>query len=403
MRNFLFVLTAFVLFSCTDEAPVPPPEPIVPPEPETLYGFLVDSFSIEQGIIKKNEFFSDLLYPRHIDYGLIQKMVNLAKPTWDIRSMRAGKPYTVFMSKDSIPKAQILVYERNQVDYVVFDMRDSGKVSFHQKPSEIVTKEASGIIRSSLYLTMTDQGLDPALANELAEIYAWTIDFYRIQKEDKFKVIYDEVEVEGESAGIKRIRAAYFEHFGKDYYAIYFEQGGNGDYYDQNSRGLKRAFLKAPVKYSRISSRYTMKRFHPVQKRWKAHLGTDYAAPQGTPIMTTANGVIVAAGYSKYNGNYVKVKHNGTFTTQYLHMSKIKKGIRNGVPVKQGDVIGYVGSTGLATGPHVCYRFWKNGKQVDPLKQKLPMSEPIEKKNRAAFKELKKGIKKQLDDIEYQN
>ena len=404
MRYIFIALSTFLLFSCGDPETAPSePEIEVPVEPEKLYGFLVDSFAIEQGIIKKNEFFSDLLYPRHIDYPVIQKLVEAAKPTFDIRSMRAGKPYTVFMSKDSIPKAQILVYERNQVDYVVFDMRDSIQVSFHQKPSEVVTKEASGIIHSSLYLTMTEQGLDPALANALAEIYAWTIDFYRIHREDKFKVIYDEVEVEGKSAGIQRIRAAYFEHFGKEYYAIYFEQEGNGDYYDQNSRGLKRAFLKAPVKYSRISSRYTMKRFHPVQKRWKAHLGTDYAAPQGTPIMTTANGVVVAAGYSKYNGNYVKVKHNGTYTTQYLHMSKIKKGIRNGVPVKQGDVIGYVGSTGLATGPHVCYRFWKNGQQVDPLKQKLPMSEPIEKKNREAYKEIKKAAIKRLDDIEYQN
>lgn len=377
------------------------PEPEV--EPATLYGFYVDSFDIVQDVIKKNEFFSDLLYPRHIDYEKIQKMVSMAKPTFDIRSMRAGKPYTIFMSKDSVPKAQILVYERNQMDYVVFDMRDSIQVSFHQKPSEVVTKEASGIIHNSLYLTMTDQGLDPALANALAEIYAWTIDFYRIQKEDKFKVIYDELEVEGKSAGIQRIRSAVFEHMGKEYFAIYFEQDGKGGYYDEDDRGLRRAFLKAPVKYSRISSRYTMKRFHPVQKRWKAHLGTDYAAPQGTPIMTTANGVVLEAKYTSANGNYVKVKHNGTYTTQYLHMSKIQKGIRKGVQVRQGEVIGYVGSTGLATGPHVCYRFWKNGKQVDPLKQKLPMSEPIEKNNRAAFDKIKKVEIKKLKHIEYNN
>lgn len=389
------------MLSCTD--PVAKKQGMIykAAPPQTLYGFPVDSFTVVKAKVKKNQFFSDILYPRHIDYPVIDKLVAKAKPTWDIRSMRAGKPYTVFMSKDSVPKAEILVYERNSVDYVVFDMRDSAVVSFHKKESCVATKTASGIINSSLYYTMTSQGLDPALANELAEIYAWTIDFYRIQKNDKFKVIYDEVQVEGEAVGIQRIRCALFEHKGEEHFAIYFEQNGNGDYFDDNNRGLKKAFLKAPVKYSRISSRYTMKRFHPVQKRMKAHLGTDYACPTGTPIMSTANGTVVAAQYSKYNGNYVKVKHNGTYTTQYLHMSKIKIGIRRGVHVKQGDVIGYVGSTGLATGPHVCYRFWKNGKQVDPYKQKLPQSEPIIKKNRAAYSTVKKKAIKKLNKIKY--
>ena len=390
-----------MLFSCGDDVVVetqekPPSIPV-----ETLYDFPVDSFTIVKDKVKPNQFFSDILFPRHIPYGVIDALVAKAKPEFSIRSMRAGKPYTIFMSKDSIPKAQILVYERNKVDYVVFDMRDSAVVSFRKKPSCIATKSASGIINSSMYVTLTSQGLNPVLANELAEIYAWTIDFYRIQKGDKFKVIYDELEVEGEAVGIEHIRSAMFEHYGKEHYAIYFEQDGQGDYYDQDTRGLKRAFLKAPVKYSRISSRYTMKRFHPVQKRWKAHLGTDYAAPKGTPIMSTANGIVVDARYTSANGNFVKVKHNSTYTTQYLHMSKIHRGIRRGVKVSQGEVIGYVGSTGLATGPHVCYRFWKNGRQVDALKQKLPQSDPIIKKNRKAFNEVKKKVMKEMKKVKY--
>lgn len=402
MHRLLSLFTlVFIVFSCTDPVEDKKDLPLLKAPSQTLYGFEVDSFTVVRDKVKPNQFFSDILYPRHVDYSVIDALVQQAKPEFSIRSMRAGKPYTVFMSKDSIPKAQILVYERNSIDYVVFDMRDSAKVSFHKKPSCIATKEASGIITSSLYLTMTSQGLDPALANELAEIYAWTIDFYRIQKEDKFKVIYDEMEVDGKAVGIKKIRCAMFEHKGDENYAILFEQNGQSDYYDQDNRGLKKAFLKAPVKYSRISSRYTMKRFHPVQKRWKAHLGTDYACPTGTPIMSTANGVVIAAGYSKYNGNYVKVKHNGTYTTQYLHMSKIKTGIKSGVSVRQGDVIGYVGSTGLASGPHVCYRFWKNGKQVDALQQKLPQSEPIDSKNKDAYKKVKKKAIKKLDDIKY--
>lgn len=405
MRHFLYFSLLLLLCACRDDNREgldsnsqikPPPIPA-----ETLYGFPVDSFTVVKDKVRPNQFFSDILYPKHIPYNVIDALVAKAKPHWDIRNMRAGKPYTVFMSKDSVPKAQILVYERNKVDYVVFDMRDSAAVSFQKKPSCITTKSASGVINSSLYLTLTSQGLNPVLANELAEIYAWTIDFYRIQKGDKFKVIYDELEVEGESVGIEHIRSAIFEHYGKEHYAIYFEQDGQGDYYDQETRGLKRAFLKAPVKYSRISSRYTMKRFHPVQKRWKAHLGTDYAAPKGTPIMSTANGIVTDARYTSANGNFVKVKHNGTYTTQYLHMSKIRRGVRRGTKVSQGEVIGYVGSTGLATGPHVCYRFWKNGRQVDALKQKLPQSEPIEKKNRAAFNKVKKKVVKKMKKISY--
>lgn len=401
MRVLAFFSLVFLLLSCGDKQEIVEVTTLPPIPTETLYGFPVDSFTIVSDKVKPNQFFSDILYPRHIPYNVIDKLVAKAKPHFLIRNMRAGKPYTVFMSKDSVPKAQILVYQRNKVDYVVFDMRDSAVVSFHQKPSCIAKKSASGIINSSLYVTLTSQGLSPILANELAEIYAWTIDFYRIQKGDKFKVIYDELEVDGDAVGIKHIRSAMFEHFGKEHYAIYFEQNGQGDYYDQENRGLKRAFLKAPVKYSRISSRFTMKRFHPVQKRWKAHLGTDYACPTGTPIMSTANGTVIDARYTSANGNYVKVKHNGTYTTQYLHMSKIHRGIRRGVKVRQGDVIGYVGSTGLASGPHVCYRFWKNGRQVDALKQKLPQSEPIVKKNRKAYKKVRKKVIKELKGIDY--
>ncbi len=401
MKNILLLFVLITFFSCEEKVEKVVVKKVLSAPSEELYGFSVDSFTVVQDKVKPNQFFSDILYPRHIDYGVIDALVSQVKPIWDIRSMRAGKPYTVFMSKDSVPKAQILVYERNKVDYVVFDMRDSAKVSFHKKQNCIVEKQANGIINSSLYLSMTKQGLNPALANELAEIYAWTIDFYRIQKGDKFKVVYNEIEVEGEAVDIKDIKSAVFEHNGVEFFAIYFEQNGQGDYFDEKSRGLKKAFLKAPVKFSRISSKYTMKRYHPVQKRWKAHLGTDYAAPRGTPIMSTANGKIIQAGYSKYNGNYVKVKHNGTYTTQYLHMNKIKKGIRKGVSVRQGDVIGYVGSTGLATGPHVCYRFWKNGKQVDALKQKLPQSEPISKKDREKYNVVKEQAVANLNAIKY--
>ncbi len=370
-------------------------------ESQLLYGFNVDSFKIVGDKVKKNQFFSDLITSHGISYSMMNRMVEKGKDIFDVRRLRSGRDYTFFEKKDSSELAQIFVYEVDKVNYIVYDLRDSLKIYTAKKPINILTKEASGIINSSLYLSLEKQGYNPELAITLSEVYAWSIDFYHIQKGDRFKVIYDEVVVDGESIGIKRIKAAYFEHFKKPYYAIQFSQSGQYEYYDKDNRGLRRQFLKAPVKFSRISSRFTMKRFHPVQKRNKPHLGTDYAAPKGTPIYSTANGTITHAKYNRYNGNYVKVRHNSVYTTQYLHMSKIKKGIRPGSKIKQGDIIGFVGSTGLATGPHVCYRFWKNGSQVDPYKQKLPKSKPIKKKNLKRYTEIKEKVINELGEIGY--
>ena len=370
-------------------------------EPQMLYGFHVDSFKVVGDKVKKNQFFSDLVTSHGISYATMNKMAYEGKKLFYVRKLRAGRHYTVFEKNDSSEKAQILVYEIDKINYIVYDLRDSLKIYRDKKPVKIVTKEASGIINNSLYLSLEKQGYNPELAIALSEVYAWSIDFYRIQKGDRFKVIYEETVVDGESIGVKRIKAAYFEHFKKPFYAIQFSQNGEPEYYDHENRGLRRQFLKAPVKFSRISSRFSMRRYHPVQKRNKPHLGTDYAAPKGTPIYATAKGVITHAKYNRYNGNYVKIKHNSVYTTQYLHMNKIKKGIRPGVKVNQGDVIGFVGSTGLATGPHVCYRFWKNGRQVDPYKQKLPKSKPISQANLKMYIEIKEKVTAELSNIKY--
>ena len=403
-------LTTFILLSlsnCSDQKEneeidqnLNQVDPIID-KTEYLYGIPVDSFKVVRDKVKKNQFFSQILTKYGINYANIDKMARDGKEIFDVRKLRAGKSYTIFTTNDTLETAQIVVYEINKIEYIVYDLRDNLKIYRAKKPVTVETKTASGVITSSLYLTLEQQGYNPELAIVLSEIYAWSIDFYHIQKNDKFKVIYEETMVEGESVGIKRIKAAYFEHFKKPYYAIQFTQEKNSGYYNEENRGLRRQFLKAPVKFSRISSRFSYKRFHPVQKRNKPHLGTDYAAPKGTPIYSTANGIITHAKYSRFNGNYVKVKHNSVYTTQYLHMSKIKKGIRPNVRVKQGDVIGFVGSTGLATGPHVCYRFWKNGKQVDPYRQKLPKSEPIKKVNLTNYEKIKKGMVKELQEIKY--
>ena len=410
LKTFLFftsVIITFLFVSCDNIEPseslIDNPDQIdtIMKEPQLLYGFNVDSFKIVGDKVKKNQFFSDLITSHGISYSTMNKMATEGKEMFDVRRLRAGRHYTVFEKKDSTEKAQIFVYEIDRVNFIVYDLRDSLKIYRDKKPIKIVTKEASGIINSSLYLSLEKQGYNPELAINLSEVYAWSIDFYHIQKGDRFKVIYDEIVVDGESLGIKRIKAGYFEHFKKPFYAIQFSQNGQSGYYDQENRGLRRQFLKAPVKFSRISSRFSMRRYHPVQKRNKPHLGTDYAAPKGTPIYATANGVITHAKYNRYNGNYVKVRHNSVYTTQYLHMSKIKRGIRPGVKVNQGDVIGFVGSTGLATGPHVCYRFWKNGRQVDPYRQKLPKSKPINKANLETYAKIKEKVIAELAKINY--
>ena len=373
----------------------------IPTDPVVEYGMVTDSFVVHKGQLKKNQFLADLLLPHHISYPEIDKLVKKAKKVFDVRRMSSGKSYAIFCEKDSSQKAACFVYEANSTEYVVFDLRDTMNIYTGEKPVEIREATTSGVITSSLYNSLADAGSSPALAMELSEIYAWSIDFYRIQKNDKFKVIYEEKFVDGEFVGIGEIKAALFNHWNEDYYAFAFKQDSIVDYFDDNAKSLRKAFLQAPLKFSRISSGYTKRRFHPVQKRYKAHLGTDYAAPTGTPIMSVGDGVVIEATRKKYNGKYVKVKHNGTYTTQYLHMSRIADGMKPGKRVRQGDIIGYVGSTGLATGPHVCFRFWKNGEQVDHRKEKLPASKPVEKENMNRYQEEMKLLKEQLDLLDF--
>ena len=362
------------------------------------FDFRTDAFETQTIKVKRNETFSDMLSQFGVSGQHIMDLAKMAKPMMDIRKIRAGNNYKVYDAPESPSKADVVVYQRNPVDYIVFDLRDSLKVSTGKRP--IVSKEnhVKGEINSSLYVTLTEQDVNPMLAIELSEVFAWQVDFYRIMKGDHFSVIYDEEFVGNKSIGVAGVKAAKFHHNGEDYYAFPYEVDGLIEYYDENGNSLRRPFLRAPLRYSRISSRYSRRRFHPVQKRYKAHLGTDYAAPTGTPVRATADGVVTEARYSKYNGRYVKIRHNSTYTTQYLHFSKIAKGIKAGQKVQQGEVIGYVGSTGLATGPHLCYRFWKNGKQVDALREKLPDTvEPIPDDLRASFEQDLLTMKPTLD------
>ena len=373
--------------------------------PQTEFGFNLDNFIVVRDTIKSGDSFGDILSSHGVDHAKIYEIVQEVKDTFNPRRIVLGKPYVILKAKDSARTPQAFIYENNKIQYTVVNTNDSITAYKAEKPVSLKRREISGIITSSLSETIENEGLDFILTHELNNIYQWSIDFFRLQKGDRFKMIYTERYIDDSIyAGIENIEAAVFVHQDKPFYAFNFavdSLGNEGDFYDEEARPLQSFFLKAPLNYSRISSRYSPRRFHPVQKRWKAHKGTDYAAPHGTPIWSTADGVVIASSYTGGNGNYVKVRHNGTYTTQYLHMSK--RNVRHGQRVQQGDVIGYVGSTGLATGPHVCYRFWVNGRQVDPFRQNLPSAEPIEDELRPDYFAAIAPLKAELERIKFKN
>tara|TARA_R110002049_G_scaffold6659_13_gene41478 strand:- start:1549 stop:2817 length:1269 start_codon:yes stop_codon:yes gene_type:complete len=374
-------------------------EEIIPEEENLLYGINVDDLDIVEGIVERNQTLSTLLAPFNVPYQIIDEIAKKSKSIFDVKKIAFNKKYTVLTPKDS-SQAQFFIYEPNRTEFVVFNLGQPA-IYKENKPMEIKNREIGGTISSSLYVNMTELGLTPDLIDQFADLYGWVVDFQRLQKDDKFKVIFKEQIVDDQIVGIEDIEAAYFEHMGQGYHAIPFEQNGIISYFDEKGNSLKKAFLRDPLKFSRISSRYSLSRFHPVQKRYKAHLGTDYAAPRGTEIRSVGDGTVLEATYRGGNGNFVKIRHNGTYTTQYLHMSKIGNGIKKGTRVKQGQVIGYVGSTGLATGPHLCFRFWKHGKQVDWLREEIPPAEPIAEANKLAFEQVKLEKINKLSSINY--
>ena len=348
----------------------------------------------------------ECLQNNEVDYNKVVTIINDYKEVFDARRIRVGKPYLLLRSKDSLNKVQVFVYQNDLVNYTVIDFRDSVLAYNARKEIKYVEREASGVIETSLSEAILDQGIDYNITNDLSEIYAWTIDFFRLQKGDKFKVIYNERYINDTIyAGAEPIKAAFFEHEGTPLYAFAYESDSLKniiDYYDHEANNLRRTFLRAPVKFSRISSRYNLKRrIRYYGYKVRPHRGTDYAAPIGTPIMATADGVVTESTRRGGNGKYVKIRHNATYSTQYLHMRKQK--VKRGDFVKQGDVIGWIGMTGNTGGPHVCYRFWKNGRQVDPLREKLPAADPLPEPLRPEYYDYIEPIKYQLDCIEFQN
>jgi len=351
----------------------------IPYTPKLLYEIVIDSLIVDQGQVKRNQFLADILLDKGVEYSIIDHIAKKHKSVFDVRKIRAGNQYAFISSADSLETPRYFVYEIDNTDYVVFSLTDSLQAWKGNKPIERKLESAYGIINSSLWNAMVDGGFDANLANELSEVYAWTIDFFGIQKGDEFEVLFDRLYVDNKPIGIGQIRASRFMNYGKDQYAFYFEQDSVGDYFDEAGQSLMRTFLKAPLKYNRISSGFSNARFHPVLKIYRPHHGVDYAAPSGTPVYAIGEGVVTRKGYQKGGGgNYIYIKHNGTYTTAYMHLKAFAKGIAQGVRVKQGQLIGYVGSTGLSTGPHLDFRFFRNGQAVNPLKVESPPAKPID-------------------------
>jgi len=405
LKKIALLITFFLLYSCNKSeekttADAAKPLPVV-----EQFGFKFNDFNVLHDTIASGDTFGSIMQGQNLDDKQVYDIVEKVKDGFDVRSMRIGKPFTLLRSKGRFKKLEAFIYQPDRGSYYVIDLRDSVSVYKKIRPILVKQRTIAGSLDGSLSEALSKEGVDIALASKLTKVYAWSIDFFKLKKGDKFGITFTERYIDDTIYdGVDSLKAAFFEYKGKTIYAFPFAQNeasGKLDYYDEEGKALKNFFLKAPLKYVNITSRFAKTRFHPVQLIWKAHKGTDYAAPTGTPIMTTASGVVEQTGFTAGNGNFVKVKHDRTYATQYLHMSKIL--VRKGQRVNQGDVIGKVGSTGLATGPHVCYRFWKNGVQEDALRLKLPNSEPMDKRNLPRFLAQMQPLKKELDSVAQMN
>jgi murein DD-endopeptidase MepM/ murein hydrolase activator NlpD len=371
-----------------------------PCEQHIEYGIICDSMRIERGVVRNNQSLSEILSFYDIGSEIIHQIASMSRPVFDVRKMKVGNPYTILFSKDTVPEMLYFIYEEDKTSYITYKLKDNISVVKGEKPLTRDLSSTHGIIKTSLWNSLVENGNDPALASEMSEVYAWTIDFFGIQKGDNYKVVYEDLKVEGESIGTGNVVAANFNHMGKDLYAFRFTSNGETGYYDRNGQNLQRAFLKAPLRFKRISSKFSHGRMHPILKIRRPHLGVDYAADYGTPVQTIGDGTVIEKGWNKGGGgNFIKIKHNSAYTTVYMHLAGFAKGLKVGSRVQQGEVIGYVGSTGLSTGPHLDFRVFFNGKAIDPLSMESPPSEPVAKEYIAEFYHLRDSLMARLDSV----
>jgi murein DD-endopeptidase MepM/ murein hydrolase activator NlpD len=399
----------FILFSCTNSRENSTPaiqqaadtlSNIYPPAPQLLYGIPVDSFDQLAGRIKPNGFISEVLLKHGVSMNEIDQVLKNSRNVFDVRTIRSGNKYIMLCDRDSLAKARYLVYEHDPTTSYIFSFNDSLNITPYRKQIRSEIKYASGTIESSMWDAMIADGLHPSLAIQLSEIFAWTVDFFGLQKGDNFKVIYEELYIDDKQLGTGKIFGAQFNRTGSSVTAIPFIQGGKESYFDVDGASLKKAFLKAPLQFSRISSRFSSSRMHPILRIRRPHFGVDYAAAVGTPVHSVGDGRVTAATNENGSGRMVRIQHNSVYATAYLHLSRFGDGIAPGVFVRQGDIIGYVGTSGLSTGPHLDFRFYMNGSPVDPLKVDAPPVEPVSEDNLARFEKSKTVILSLLGTID---
>lgn len=363
------------------------------------FGFPEGQFLIESAVVTPNQTLSHILSTFSLSPELIHVIAEKMQDVYSPRMIKAGQTYHGYYSNDSLPQLQHFIYEISPLNFLKVSVGDSLLVEKGEKDVTTLSRTASGLITSSLWNAMVENHLSPELIIRLSEVLAWEVDFYRIQEGDRFKVIYKEDFVGEKSVGIPEVDAVYFVHQGREIFGFHFAADTIDGFFNPEGENLRKVFLKAPLEFGRISSRFSNSRMHPVLKHRRPHHGTDYAAPHGTPILSVGDGVVTQATYNSGNGNYVRIRHNSVYETQYLHMSRFAAGIRPGAKVSQGQVIGYVGATGLATGPHVCFRFWKNGQQVDHLREEFPSADPLPVEYHPAFFEIRDSLSIEMEKI----
>ncbi|HCY96957.1 MAG TPA: peptidase M23 [Polaribacter sp.] len=394
----------FAFFACKNQEKSKDLELKIIPKPIYKYGYKMEDYKVILDTIKSGESFGVIMDRHHVGYPKINKIAASIKEVFDVRRVRSGKPYMILSSKDSLERAKVFIYKNNKIRATVVDFQDSIIKAFpYFQTIKTIEKIVEGKIYSNLSNAMDSLHLLPNLTWEIADIYAWTLDFGKLQKGDSFKFVFEEKIISDSIfGGYGEVKSAVFKHVDQDFYAFRFLADSImniHEYYDENAKMLRSQFLKAPIKFQyRISSRYNLRRrIAYYGNRIKPHKGTDFAARVGTPIIATASGTVIESARKGGNGNYVKIKHNSTYATQYLHMQKRK--VKKGQYVKQGDIIGTVGMTGNTGGPHVCYRFWKHGRQVDPLREKLPAAKPMKEHIKPVFLDFTKSLKLQLDQF----
>ena len=356
-----------------------------------------DSLECRSGKVKNGQFFSNLLTSLGLSNQEAYNLSQACAPTFDVRTLRVGNTYKAYYDSS----LQYLVYDRDRTSQLIFRCQPPYEVIVYEKPVTIERRYADVTIENSLWVDMTDAGVSPNLILSLSDIYAWTVDFFGLQKGDRFRVLYEEKMCDGEVIAVDTVRYAIFSHGGEDFPSVMYDQKDGGNiYWNEKGESMRKAFLKAPLNFSRISSGFSYARKHPVTKKVRPHTGVDYAAPSGTPVMSIGDGVVTSVKYEGAGGNTVRIRHNSVYSTAYLHLSKYAKGIKEGKRVRQGEVIGYVGSTGRSTGPHLDFRVWKNGSPINPLKMDSPPAEPLKDAHKDAFEALHEKYKAQIDTIQ---